>query len=250
MSLARRTAIFAKRPVPGAVKTRLVPPLTPGEAAELARCMLLDGLERLARWSRQDPLGPVLAFAPATERTWFEAQTPPGVELRAQCGADLGERLAAHFEDEFRRSPGSSVVVVGADAPLLARTVVYAAHAALAEGADLVLSPDLGGGYALVGLSRPCRELFTAVPMSAASMAERTLALAAERGLAARLLPTTGDVDVERDLVRLGHELASLDPDDPDRPPRTARWLARWVARPGGPASEHAPRRQHDVGRE
>ncbi len=228
---ARRTAIFAKRPVPGAVKTRLVPPLSGAEAAELARCMLFDGLERLERWSGEDPLGPVLAFAPAEERPWFDAHVPPGVELVPQRGADLGERLAAHFEDEARRFPGASLVVVGADAPLLARSLPYAAHAALAGGADLVLSPDLGGGYALVGLRAPRRELFTAVPMSSASMFERTRALAAELDLTTALLPPTGDVDVAGDLERLWGELATLAPGDPDRPERTARWLAQWRAR-------------------
>jgi uncharacterized protein len=224
----RHTSIFAKRPDPGAVKTRLVPPLFPAQAADLARCMVLDGAERLLRWDREEPLGPALAYAPADGRAWFEAHCPPGLELLEQRGADLGARLAAHFERVARERPGSTVVVLGADAPLLPRSTVLAAHRALAEGVQVVLAPDQGGGYSLVGLREPVPQLFTAVPMSSLGMGARTVALARELGLSCALLEPAPDVDLPADLELLARLIDQLAPDDPDRPPRTAAWLRSW----------------------
>jgi len=40
-----RVAIVAKAPAPGRSKTRLVPPLTPEQAAGLQRALLLDTLD-------------------------------------------------------------------------------------------------------------------------------------------------------------------------------------------------------------
>lgn len=234
MSPARHTTIFAKRPDPGAVKTRLAPPLGPAEAAELAACMVLDGVERLLRWSQAEPLGPALAYAPPGARAWFAERCPAGLELLEQRGPELGARLAAHFEEAARRHPGATLVVLGADAPLLARATLLAAHRALAAGSDLVLSPDQGGGYALVGLRAPAPELFRAVPMSSAGMRERTLALAESLGLRATLLEPTLDVDVAADLEELARRLAHGPPGDPDRPPRTAAWVRAWQLRSSG----------------
>lgn len=228
MRSVRRTTLFAKCPAPGAVKTRLLPALGAREAARLAEAMLEDLVERLATVPGQ-VLG--IAYAPEAARPWFEARFGGRVELVPQQGADLAERLAAHFGRQAARHAGDSWIVCGSDCPLLPSERVLAAHAALEAGRELVLSPDGGGGYALVGLARPIDELFVGVPMSSGDMFARTVALAERLGLSVELLERTRDTDTPEDLERLAARLEALGPCDPRFPPRTAALLESWAAR-------------------
>ena len=213
----RTTALFTKRPLPGAVKTRLCPSLAPEQAARLAGAMLEDVL---ARCLACPDFRTVLAFAPAEEAAWFAAAFPTA-DRRPQVGAGLGERMASFFEQELGGGARRTAVVIGSDAPLLPARRVVAAHRALERGADVVLGPDEGGGYYLVGLRRPRPELFTRIPMSTPDMGRATVALARELGLAVELLPPALDVDVEADLRRLAAELARPGA-EPGLAPRTA----------------------------
>ncbi len=215
----RLTAIFSKRPKPGAVKTRLVPPLTEIQAADLATAMLDDVVTSLAR-SREFECA--LIGTPASELDWFRTRYADLAFVEAQHGADLGARLADFFEREFTSARHASAVVVGSDLPMLGAETVVEAHRALEAGADLVLSRDPGGGYGLIGLSRSVPELFTRVAMSTGDMAERTIAIARELSLAVAFVAECADVDVPQDLERLRVELAqSAHP----IAPRTSDWL-------------------------
>jgi hypothetical protein len=200
----RTTALFAKHPTPGLVKTRLCPPLAPEGAARLAEAMLRDGVARCLAGD----FTTVLAFAPAEAAPWFRATFPQVADQRAQVGPDLGRRLA-HFASEFfARAPHSSLVVVGSDQPLVPLARLEEAHRALEDGAECVLGPDTGGGYYLIGLTRSVPELFTAVPMSSAGMLAATRGVARACGLAMAELPEHPDVDTPLDLERLLGELA------------------------------------------
>lgn len=213
--MSRLTLLFAKHPEPGKVKTRLAPALDPRRAAALALAMLEDLVERHCA---EDAYRTELHVHPPERRDWFEQRF--ALEVRVQEGEDLGERLAAAFEGALGRA--RTVVVLGTDLPLLPRASVLEAHERLEAGADLVLAPDLGGGYGLVGLTRPAPRLFSAVPMSTSSMFARTLALAESLGLAAEVLAPVLDVDLPGDLERLRRELDLVEgfvpaPDFPDR---------------------------------
>ena len=197
------TGVFAKRPEPGAVKTRLVGELTAEAAARLQAGMLEDTVARLRAGA--DRWRAVLAFAPQTERAWF-AEHYGDLELVPQRGDDLGERMARFFDDAF--CSAARVVMTGSDQPLLGVEALDAAHAALAEGADLVLAPDAGGGYCLVGLARPVPALFRQVEMSTANMCDATIELANRLGLSVHLLEPGLDVDDATDLERLVTDLA------------------------------------------
>jgi rSAM/selenodomain-associated transferase 1 len=222
---ARLSTLFAKLPRAGEVKTRLCPPLSPLEAASLAEAMLADGL---ARCLRSESFRTQLAVHPAGSEPWFRARFPELREIVVQVGRDLGERLAAHFEHCFAREPLQSAVVLGSDAPEVPLLRVLEAHQRLEDGADLVLGPDGGGGYYLVGLRRPCGALFTEVEMSQAGMYARTLELARDRRLVVSELERGDDVDTPADLERLrasiarayGAELAEV-----------RRWFGRYDAR-------------------
>jgi rSAM/selenodomain-associated transferase 1 len=228
MSPRRLTAIFAKRPLAGAVKTRLSPPLAPEEAAELAAAMLDDTLAACRGVSGHATL---LRVAPAAELGWFRARYP-GVTVVAQEGDGLGARLAAHFAAEHAARPGWTFVVLGSDAPHLGAARALEAHERLERGAELVLGPDEGGGYHLVGLRRSVPELFTRVPMSCAETFGRTLALARSLGLAVEQTESGYDVDLPADLARLARELRARDATSAGFPRRTARLLARLLPDP------------------
>jgi uncharacterized protein len=195
--MAYRSLVFAKEPLPGAVKTRLCPPLSLEQAARFHAAVLDDLLERLCQAPGLDPR--LLLWPPAAvergRRRW-------SVDVQAQRGADLAERLDAALCEH------APAVLVGSDLPLLAAEHVLEAQARLARGAELVLAPDGGGGFGLVGLARPCPGLFASVPMSAPSTLEATLARARSLALRVELLPVLPDVDTHADLCALLEPLA------------------------------------------
>jgi rSAM/selenodomain-associated transferase 1 len=183
------------------VKTRLLPLLGAELAARLYRALAEETLQLTApsggayqRW---------LAFSPREARdeiaAWF-----PGETLLPQVGEDLGARMAAAFDEAFRRG-ATRVVVIGTDVLGLSREIVLEALAAL-EGRPLVLAPAQDGGYCLLGLTRPCPELFEGIAWSTPTVLATTLAHARERGLNTRLLAPLMDIDTPDDL-RLGWNL-------------------------------------------
>jgi len=196
----RRTLIFSKQPTPGAVKTRLVPTLSPELAAELAQAMLDD---RVQSGFLCHDFSAALAIAPAEAVDWARDRYPH-LEVTVQRGADLAARMAHAFESTC--APGRSVVIVGSDCPLLAARTVVDAHAALEAGADIALAPDSGGGYCLIGLRRSRPELFQ-LEMSTSNMFAQTVRVAEEAGMRVELLPEHYDVDEPADLERLTLDL-------------------------------------------
>ena len=223
----RTTAIFTKRPAPGKVKTRLCPPLAPDQAAQLAEAMLRDLVERLLRIDGERT---VLAYSPAEERAWFTANFPELRDQREQVGEGLGERMLHFFYLELAGTISSSVVVVGSDAPLLRPELIVEAHDRLQAGADLVLGPDEGGGYYLIGMTAAHRELFESVEMSTVDMCAKTVEVARAHGLVVELLEPLYDLDLGSDLDKLRADLATMNADSTSYPTRTAACLAQLFA--------------------
>ena len=218
----RTTAIFTKRPLPGQVKTRLCPPLEPEQAARLAEAMLFDVAERLVA----SPLfRTVLSFAPADAQAWFASAFPQIRDQRAQVGPGLAERMLHFLEIELIGTVGSSAVIVGSDAPLIRPDLIGQAHDLLQAGTDLVLGPDAGGGYYLIGMRQPQPALFQEIEMSTTTMRQQTLDLAKRLALSVQQLEPLYDVDLESDLLRLRQDLASMQPSNPAFPDRTAACL-------------------------
>ena len=207
--------IFAKAPIPGEVKTRLCPPLTPDEAATLHGSFVLDMLERttLAVATLHLPFHRYLACAPSSALVFFQImEERQGVKLIDQVGDDLGARMQHAFETMFEKGY-HRVCIVGTDVPSLPLDH-YKQALALLETNDLVLGPALDGGYYLIGLTRTAPELFTRIPWST----DRVLALTQERatalGLNTALLPPWRDVDTIEDLQAL-IESSALDAKKP-----------------------------------
>lgn len=185
--------VFAKAPRPGLVKTRLSPPLSLEECAAFYDAMLADVLEASARFADVLDLIPVLAFYPPDGAGELLDRAPAGYRLQIQRGADLGERMANAFA-EAAAAGAERILLRGSDSPALDQTIFTSASDRLDGGADVVLTPDQGGGYALIGLRRPQPGLFE-MPMSSEHVLDQTLASARDAGL--RVATTTPGFDID-----------------------------------------------------
>ncbi|TGU74999.1 glycosyltransferase [Geomonas terrae] len=192
--MKRALAIFAKTPLPGKVKTRLSPSLSPQQAADLYRCMLLDTLERVAALDAEKIL-----FHDG-ESAFFR-ETAPGVSLVAQAAGGLGTRLE-HACDTLRSMGYGPCVVIGTDAPDLPVAYIEEAFKALEQGSDAVFGPAGDGGYYLVGLRGGYGSLFRDIPWSTEKVLEKSLVQAKSSGFSAPLLPPWHDLDCYEDLLR------------------------------------------------
>lgn len=191
--MKQRIAVFARRPEPGSVKTRLTPALPAELASQLYAAMLEDTLD-VVRAARADERSVYWAGMPGDERS------PKGFFWHAQKGATLGDRLADAFDTLL--VGGAHAVVVGSDCPTLSAALIEQAFAALRES-DVVLGPAGDGGYWLIGLAKPAPSLFDGVPWSTDTVFSETLARAAEAGLSVRTLALRDDLDTPEDLARL-----------------------------------------------
>ena len=193
--------VIAKRPAPGRTKTRLTPPLSPAQAAELYEGFLRDTLDMARAVPQVERL---IYYAPAEAAGYFEALAPD-FGLTPQAGARLGERLD-HVLARFLQAGYERVVVLDSDSPTLPAQYVAQAFAELARH-DVVLGPCDDGGYYLIGLTRPQPRLLREVEMSQPNVLRDTLALAQALGLSVSLLPQWYDVDAAEELGRLQAEL-------------------------------------------
>jgi len=200
LSSDRVVVVFAKRPVPGAVKTRMCPPLTPVQAAALYGAMLDDVLASTATAAASIGAAAWLAVDPPDAVAQLAQRCPPGFHAIAQRGADLGARME-HAVARAAEAGFTRILLRGSDNPALDPSAIAAGFAAL-DDADLAVGPDRDGGYGWIALRRPAPGLFDH-PMSTASVLDDTLARAAARGLRARTLPGHFDLDTAADLAEL-----------------------------------------------
>ncbi|WP_411097313.1 DUF2064 domain-containing protein [Streptomyces sp. 020-2-3H-GM] len=183
--------VIAKEPVAGRVKTRLCPPFSPAEAAELAAASLADTLETLlALPARRRVL--VLDGRPGD---WV----PPGFEVVPQSGGGLDERLAAAFG-----GCTGPALLVGMDTPQIGAAHLAPALAPDAwDGCGAWFGPAEDGGFWALGLAEPDPALLLGVPMSVPETGAVQRRRLVEAGLAVRELPVLVDVDTAADASRV-----------------------------------------------
>ncbi|MFQ5693121.1 MAG: TIGR04282 family arsenosugar biosynthesis glycosyltransferase [Nitrospinota bacterium] len=197
--------VMAKAPRPGEVKTRLVPPLLPDDAAELHKCCLVDTLEKA---SRLRGVVPALAYAPAQAEAEFESLWPPKILRFPQEGADLGERMRRCLERAFAEGFGAAGLY-GTDIPHADGEELERGFGLLREGsADLVLGPTEDGGYYFLGARASHPDLFRGVRWSAPGVLEATLERAAALGLRTAFIARERDLDTPEDLKALRERLS------------------------------------------
>jgi rSAM/selenodomain-associated transferase 1 len=197
-------AMFAKAPIPGQVKTRLCPPLTPDEAATLHGSFVIDTLERTRTAVSKFglPLDRYLACSPSSAHAFFKImEERHAVRLLDQQGGDLGARMHHVCDTLFGRGY-RRVVIVGTDVPTLPLDRYQEALESL-NRFDVVLGPAFDGGYYLIGLRTAAPELFHDIPWSTDRVLPLTKEKALARNLTLRELPHWRDVDTLEDLNTL-----------------------------------------------
>ena len=190
-------ALFAKAPVAGRVKTRLVPPLTHEDAARVARASLED----TARF-----------IVPAVPYSWtlfLDGEADPrmrrlteetGLAILPQQGAELGARLKAAFRELHSRG-ASRVLAIGSDSPTLDPERILEAAESLTV-CDVALGPTEDGGYYLIGTRGERESIFDEIPWGSAKAAATTLERASAERLTVRLLAPWYDLDDAASLRR------------------------------------------------
>jgi len=196
---------MAKAPEAGQVKTRLCPPLSLEDAAQLYRCFLMDKIAQVRGIPAAEP---ILAYVPTDAAGIFEALAP-GFRLLPQLGAGLTARLVSVLEELFGAG-FEATIVIDSDTPTLPSRLLEQAVTHMASGAhDLVLGPSEDGGYYLIGQRRLHRALFEDMPWSTPVVLEETVRRAHALGLTVLELEPWYDVDTGADLVRLMAELGT-----------------------------------------
>lgn len=187
--------VLAKAPVPGFAKTRLIPALGANGAAALAERLLDHAVSQaLASGLRPRLLGAPDASHPAFQRHAAVA------ELGSQGEGDLGARMHRALSHDLAQHPRA--LLIGTDAPALDAARLREAAEAL-RSHDAVFVPALDGGYALVGLRRPCEALFTGMTWSTTQVMADTRERARAAGLRWCELAPVADIDEPADLAHL-----------------------------------------------
>lgn len=188
---------FAREPIPGQVKTRLIRALGPEGATRLYRSLLGVALE-------------AAAAVPGVHRELWCAGAPPcggvcaelasryNLRLRHQPEGDLGRRMEAALREALTR--GEPAVLIGSDCPAYTPGYLASAFAAL-ESADVALGPAADGGYVLIGVRRLDPRLFAGIPWGSDQVLSRTRAALESLGWGWAELPTLRDLDRPEDLL-------------------------------------------------
>lgn len=204
--------VFAKPPIPGEVKTRLIKTLGKTAAAALASAMLRDVWATVssitARPVLATPKAGAFPIAFAEEDVWLQGD------------GDLGSRLERIFIRALLSAPVA--LAIGADSPLLGRNEVMEAIELL-DHHDAVMGRSEDGGFYLLGLRNCWPGLFADLPWSCCKTAEAMKKRLQEHGMTIGEIAPGFDVDTPDDLRRLAEELTR----NPDRAPETRAWLSR-----------------------
>ena len=210
---------MTKAPEAGRVKTRLSPPLSPEQAAELNRRFLKDLAASLKVASSQTAAAGVAVYTPIGKEDLYRGVIPSGFYFVPQRGNGFGERLVFAAEDLLRLG-FNSFCLINSDSPTVpATSFAQAARELLRDGDRLVLGPSDDGGYYLIGLKRMHRRLFEEIDWSTEHVLEQTRERAAELRLETVMLPTAFDIDDNASLKRLWSDIADV----PETPARATR---------------------------
>lgn len=184
--------VFAKAPVPGRVKTRLMPEFSAEAACQLHEAFVADTLERLAS------LSAIADLELHTDRP-TAAWPTAGIARHLQVEGGLGERMLAALTVALGQGRPLAMIV-GSDSPTL--PVEFAAEL-LRSSADVAFGPATDGGYYAIACRRVMPGMFAGVVWSSPETLAQTLRAVASAGLTSALGNEWYDVDSPEDLSRL-----------------------------------------------
>ena len=198
-----RLVVFARAPILGAVKTRLVPPLSNEQALALHRALVEDTLERLTRVGGNALERWLYLSEPLASQDALEI--PSDWTMALQSGDDLGGRMENAFRDALHEEPGK-MILLGSDSPTVPLEYVGQAFKEMVDR-EVVLGPAEDGGYYLIGCSTLVPELFQSIDWGTDRVLSQSKDALANANREFALLPAWYDVDSEKDLARLRTEL-------------------------------------------
>jgi rSAM/selenodomain-associated transferase 1 len=216
--------LFARDPVPGKVKTRLLPEWDAGQVCGLYRCFLEDTLRTLDQVEVDRRF---VGVHPAPASGFFDGPAQQEYRLFEQQGEDLGDRMRRAFADRFAEG-FDRVLIIGADSPSL--PVDYL-NRALASARDMMLGPSTDGGYYLIGMNRKVHDVFSGVPWGTSGVLGATGRHIARLGLSVEVLPPWYDVDVPEDVRFMKAHLDMLEQGGQERAPTTRGYLNQLLER-------------------
>jgi rSAM/selenodomain-associated transferase 1 len=190
--------VYAKAPVPGEVKTRLIPACGAETAARLHAALSV----RVLRTAVASGADVVLCGAPDARHEFFEkCARDLAVSVTGQLrDADLGERMLHAFNNALET--WDRVIIVGADCPALTAQHLKKAIGHLVVH-DVVLTPADDGGYVLIGAKRVHEAMFDAIAWGTDAVLAQQCARLRANGLSWHEMETLWDVDRPDDLARL-----------------------------------------------
>ena len=188
-------AVFARAPIAGQAKTRLIPRLGAAGAARLQRQLIERALARAqsVRGAR------VTLWTTADDADTHALAEAAHAAVRLQQGHDLGARMSNAFAETLDGT--RPMLLIGTDCPALTGADLETAIAALRE-ADAVIQPAEDGGYVLIGMKQFHPGLFEQVAWGSATVLATTRARAADGGVRLAELPVSWDLDRSEDLDR------------------------------------------------
>jgi rSAM/selenodomain-associated transferase 1 len=194
--------VFARGPIEGTTKTRLIPLLGADGAAELQRRLVMRTLST----ALEARIGPVeLWCAPSQSHEFFAACAAKlAVSLHDQVEGDLGVRMESAMADALLRF--NAVILVGCDCPAFSADDFRQAADALHDGTHVVLTPVEDGGYSMIGASRIDLALFAGMAWGTDRVVRDTRTRLAALNWKWKELRTLWDVDRPQDVERLRQE--------------------------------------------
>lgn len=196
--------VFAKAAIPGRVKTRLTPALSPDQAAWAHAAMVEAVVARVARIAGRR----WLAVTP--DEAHFDAE---GFSQIGQGTGDLGARLGRVTTAVWSiadAAPPRGLIVIGTDSPDLPIDRFVAAAAAVGAGRAAAV-PAFDGGYCLIAAPRPAPALFAGIEWGTARVMAQTRAAAIAAGIALTELAPWHDVDTFDDLGALRRRITNTE---------------------------------------
>jgi len=193
-----RLILFARFPVAGKVKTRLIPALGTEGAAALHRRLVLRTLRTARALCQSQNVELEIRFG-GEDANEMQHWLGDGWLCRPQCDSDLGQRMAGAFEDSFREG-SPATVIIGSDCPTLTSDVLAAAFDSLKKN-SVVFGPATDGGYYLIGLTKLVPELFQGVAWGTETVLAQSLQILERTGIRPAQLQPLDDLDRPEDVA-------------------------------------------------
>ena len=213
--------IFAKSPIPGKVKTRLTPFITPTEAAELYKAFVTDIICDTHKLKCKRV---TIAYTPSNAEATFQNIYGQSVDYLPQKGDNLGERMKNAFKHSFHKG-STRTVIIGTDSPTLPLSYIRDAFDVLKE-VPVAIGPTFDGGYYLIGLSEQNDAIFDGIDWSTSRVFGQTLTRIQAINKQLYVLPPWYDVDTSDNLEFLrSHIHAMKMSGNEDIPEKTLRFL-------------------------